>query len=183
MQGHAGHEGHGGGHANFRGGVAVDHVANGFDPHEIVRDFDWGTTSRLPNGRTLREWKLSAVDKEIEVMPGVKFAAWTYNGRIPGPTLRAREGDRLRITFANGSEHPHTIHFHGIHPAEQDGVPGLGAGEIARAPAPSTSSTRSPPACTCTTATSGRWPSTSRRGSTARSSSTPPAAARTRTRW
>ena len=44
MQGHAGHAGHGGGHANFRGGVAVDHAANGFDPHEILRDFDWGTT-------------------------------------------------------------------------------------------------------------------------------------------
>ena len=63
-------------------------------------------------------------------MPGVKFAAWTYNGRIPGPTLRAREGERLRIRFANGSEHPHTIHFHGIHPASMDGVPGLGAGQI-----------------------------------------------------
>ena len=56
--------------------------------------------------------------------------AWTYNGRIPGPTLRAREGERLRITFVNGSAHPHTIHFHGIHPAEMDGVPGLGAGQI-----------------------------------------------------
>ena len=64
-------------------------------------------------------------------MPGVRFAAWTYNGRIPGPTLRCREGDRLRITFTNASAHPHTIHFHGIHPAEMDGVPGVGAGEIA----------------------------------------------------
>ena len=34
-----------GGHANFRGNVAVDHARNGFDPHEIVRDFDWGTTT------------------------------------------------------------------------------------------------------------------------------------------
>ena len=117
MQGQ-GHAGHDGGHANFRGGVAVDHVANGFDPHEIVRDFDWGTTTARPNGRVVREWELDAVDKEIEIMPGVKFAAWTYNGRIPGPTLRGREGERLRITFANGSAHPHTIHFHGIHPAD-----------------------------------------------------------------
>ena len=54
----------------------------------------------------------------------MKFAAWTYNGRVPGPTLRCREGDRLRITFVNGSAHPHTIHFHGIHPAAMDGVPG-----------------------------------------------------------
>ena len=60
----------------------------------------------------------------------MRFAAWTYNGRIPGPTLRCREGERLRITFVNGSEHPHTIHFHGIHPSEMDGVPGLGAGQI-----------------------------------------------------
>ena len=84
----------------------------------------------MASGRVLREWELVAVDKEIEVLPGVKFAAWTYNGRIPGPTLRCREGDRLRITFANGSSHPHTMHFHGIHPAEMDGVPGLGDGEI-----------------------------------------------------
>ena len=79
----------------------------------------------------MREWELYASDREVEVAPGVKFAAWTYNDRIPGPTLRAREGELLRISFINASTHPHTIHFHGIHPAEQDGVPGLGAGELA----------------------------------------------------
>lgn len=120
----------GGGHADFRDGRTVDHRANGFDPHEILRDFDWGKTTRLPNGRVLREWELAAIDKEIEVAPGVRFPAWTYNGRIPGPTLRCREGERLRIRFANGSAHPHTIHFHGIHTAEMDGVPGVGAGTI-----------------------------------------------------
>jgi FtsP/CotA-like multicopper oxidase with cupredoxin domain len=61
----------------------------------------------------------------------VKFPAWVYNGRVPGPALRAREGERLRVRFANGSAHPHTIHFHGIHPAAMDGVPGIGPGTIA----------------------------------------------------
>jgi FtsP/CotA-like multicopper oxidase with cupredoxin domain len=126
---HAGH-GAGSGHAAFRDGRTVDHAANGFDPHEILRDFDWGTTRRLPTGRVLREWEIVALDKEIEVAPGVKFPAWTFNGRVPGPTIRAREGDRIRVTLVNGSTHPHTIHFHGIHPAEMDGVPGVGAGEI-----------------------------------------------------
>jgi FtsP/CotA-like multicopper oxidase with cupredoxin domain len=125
--GHEGHAGHSNGHANFRGGAAV---SNRFDPHEILRDFDWGKTTRLPNGRTLREWEIVAADMEVEVAPGVKFPAWTYNNRIPGPTLRAREGDRMRVTFINGSEHPHTIHWHGIHPANMDGVPGIGAGQI-----------------------------------------------------
>ncbi|HYF27100.1 MAG TPA: multicopper oxidase domain-containing protein [Baekduia sp.] len=120
--------GHSGGHASFRG--TVDHRANGFDPHEILRDFDWGRTRRLPGGRVLREWDVVAAEQDIEVAPGVTFAAWTYNGRVPGPTLRAREGDRLRINFVNGSRHPHTIHFHGIHPADMDGVAGAGAGEI-----------------------------------------------------
>src|SRR5918992_1125526 len=83
------------GHADFRDGRTVDHRANGFDPHEILRDFDWGRTRRLPGGRVVREWTLHALDREIEVAPGVRFAAWTYNGRIPGPTLRCRDGERL----------------------------------------------------------------------------------------
>ena len=116
-----------GGHAGFRGG-AVDHRANGFDPHLLLRDFDYGKVSRLPGGRTLREWTIAAAEQEIEVAPGVRFTAWAYNGRIPGPTLRATEGDRLRITFVNGSAHPHTIHFHGIHRAAMDGITEIAPG-------------------------------------------------------
>src|SRR5688572_26255123 len=67
------HAGHDGGHANFRDGLTVDHAANGFDPHAILRDFDWGTTHRLASGRVVREWELVALDKEIEVAPGVRF--------------------------------------------------------------------------------------------------------------
>jgi FtsP/CotA-like multicopper oxidase with cupredoxin domain len=118
---------HGSSHSGFaHGNTTVDPKVNGFDPSAILRDFDWGTTRRLAGGRTLREWRLVAYDKEIEIVPGVKFSAWTYNGRVPGPTLRAREGDLLRIHFVNAGTHPHTIHFHGIHPAAMDGAPGIG---------------------------------------------------------
>jgi FtsP/CotA-like multicopper oxidase with cupredoxin domain len=108
----------------------VDPRVNGFDPSELVRSFDEGRARRLASGRTVRQWEIVAADKEIEVAPGVRFAAWTYNGRVPGPTLRAREGERLRVRFVNGSRHPHTIHFHGIHTADHDGVPGVGRGLI-----------------------------------------------------
>jgi manganese oxidase len=117
-------------HAGFQAGGVVDHRANGFDPTELLRDFDHGRTTRLASGRVLREWTLVAGDKEIEVAPGVKFPAWTYNDRVPGPALRANEGERLRIRFANGSAHPHTVHFHGIHPAAMDGLPGMGLGVV-----------------------------------------------------
>jgi FtsP/CotA-like multicopper oxidase with cupredoxin domain len=119
---HAGHSGP----ASHLGTVGmVDPAANGFDPHAILRDFDEG----IVRGG-VREWELVADEKEIEVAPGVKYAAWAYNGRVPGPTLRAREGERLRIRFANAADHPHTIHFHGIHTARMDGVPDVGAGNI-----------------------------------------------------
>jgi manganese oxidase len=70
----------------------------------------------------VREYTLTAVDREIEVAQGVTFPAWTYNGTVPGPVIRATEGDLLRVEFVNGGSHPHTIHFHGIHPANMDGV-------------------------------------------------------------
>jgi FtsP/CotA-like multicopper oxidase with cupredoxin domain len=70
----------------------------------------------------LREYTLRAIDKEVEIAPGVFFPAWTYNGTIPGPVIRATEDDILRVHFENAGSHPHTIHFHGIHPANMDGV-------------------------------------------------------------
>jgi len=100
----------------------VDHARNGFNPTELLTDFDAGKISVLPNGQTLHEYTFAALDKAIEVVPGLEFAAWTYNGRIPGPTIRVREGDRVRIKFVNGSDHEHSIHFHGIHPGNMDGV-------------------------------------------------------------
>ena len=109
---------------------SVDHARNGFDPMQMLVEWDYGTVSTLPGGQRLREYSIVAVDKEIEIAPGIFFPAWTYNARVPGPSLRATEGDRLRIRFHNGGSHPHTMHFHGIHPAEMDGVTGVGAGEI-----------------------------------------------------
>lgn len=106
----------------------VDHAANGFDPHAILTDWDTGTRTTDAQGRTVRSFEVTAEDKEIEIAPGIMFPAWTYNGRVPGPTLRVTEGDLVRITFRNGGSMPHTMHFHGIHGASMDGVPG--AGEI-----------------------------------------------------
>lgn len=40
---------------------------------------------------------------------------------MPGPTLRAQAGDRVRVNFTNGGDHPHSVHFHGTHAAAADG--------------------------------------------------------------
>jgi FtsP/CotA-like multicopper oxidase with cupredoxin domain len=108
----------------------VDVERMGFDPSVLVRLFDYGEATTRADGRVVREWNIVAFDKEIEIAPGVFFPAWTYNGQVPGPTLRANEGDFLRVHFTNAGSHPHTMHFHGIHSAFQDGVAGIGRGQI-----------------------------------------------------
>jgi FtsP/CotA-like multicopper oxidase with cupredoxin domain len=120
-------------HATEIAQAATDHSSHGenstvgdvdtsrFDPSGFLRDFYWGE-ERREGGRVVREYELTAEGAEIEVAPGVAYPAWAYNGQVPGPTLRAREGDRLRVVFRNQDAHPHTIHFHGFHPANMDGV-------------------------------------------------------------
>lgn len=119
--------GHGASHGDGVFGTMgeVDHARNGFHPSDLLVDFNYGDRVYEENGRTVREYNLVAVDKEIEIAPGLFFPAWTYNGRIPGPTIRCTEGDLLRIHFVNAGSHPHTIHFHGIHAAVMDGIPAM----------------------------------------------------------
>src|SRR5574341_353660 len=96
-------------HSGMPGVVGeVDHEKNGFNPTDVLTDFDYGEVSTLPGGQTLREYRVSSVNKNVEIVPGIEFPAWTFNGRIPGPTIRCTEGDRIRIHFSNGSTHPHT---------------------------------------------------------------------------
>ncbi|OHD20686.1 MAG: copper oxidase [Spirochaetes bacterium GWB1_59_5] len=111
-------------HTTFMPGYSQDLGVDGigFDPMAILEDFDYGKVSTLLDGRTLREYWIVAEATTVEVAPGVYYEAWTYNGRVPGPTIRATEGDLVRIYFTNGMMHPHTMHFHGFHPAEMDGV-------------------------------------------------------------
>ena len=68
------------------------------------------------------EYTLIARDTTLQIAPGVRVDAWTYNGTIPGPTLTATEGDRVIVHFINKTPLPHTVHLHGDHPSEQDGV-------------------------------------------------------------
>src|SRR5262245_32420718 len=54
--------------------------------------------SKRPDGSLLREYEIYAVDREIEIAPGLFFPAWTYNGQVPGPTIRATRDSRTYIS-------------------------------------------------------------------------------------
>lgn len=94
-----------------------------FDPEKYLRTFNYGRISESENGQTIRDFTIIAEDNKIqEISPGVFYNVWTFNGTVPGPTIRATEGDLVRIHFINNGSKSHTMHFHGIHPAEMDGV-------------------------------------------------------------
>ncbi|MDR9402335.1 MAG: multicopper oxidase domain-containing protein [Halothece sp. Uz-M2-17] len=94
---------------------------NGVNPFTFLREFDYGTVKR-ENGRTVREFYLEATSGIIELNTVVSFRTWVYNDRVPGPTLRAKSGDRVRVIFNNQAGRFHSVHFHGIHPASEDGI-------------------------------------------------------------
>ena len=142
-------------------------------------------TRRLASGRTLREWELVAVDKEVEVAPGREVPGLDLQRPHPG----ARRCAPARASgCGSGSATAPSIRTRSTSTAStrpaMDGLPGRRARDHrARASRSPTSSTPSRSACTSTTATSRRWPSTSRAACTARSSSTRARAARRPTSW
>jgi len=61
-----------------------------------------------------------------ELAPGKTIKAMAYNGQVPGPEIRAREGEHLRVVLQNSLAEPTTIHWHGVDvPNAMDGVPGI----------------------------------------------------------
>ncbi len=70
------------------------------------------------------EVNLSADEARLSLVAGSTAHVFAYNGTVPGPTLEAREGDRVVIHFRNNLPVPTTVHWHGLHiPADQDGSP------------------------------------------------------------
>jgi FtsP/CotA-like multicopper oxidase with cupredoxin domain len=114
---HSGHDMHGMSHAAMIG----DEAPAPGGPHDLD-DLLYPIAAQPHRPGAVREYTLVAHDREVEIAPGIMFPAWTYNGSVPGPVIRATEGDLLRVHFVNAGSHPHTIHFHGIHPSDMDGV-------------------------------------------------------------
>lgn len=79
-----------------------------------------------PTDVRVEEFRLRAQPVEWEVEPGVPAPAWGYDGSVPGPEIRVREGDTVRVVLENALPDPTTIHWHGLPvPHAMDGVPDL----------------------------------------------------------
>jgi cytochrome c5 len=82
---------------------------------------------RYPEAKTHR-FEIRVEERLLTVAPGFKTKVWGFNGQVPGPLLRVREGDEVIVDFVNLSSAEHTIHWHGMHQEhswQSDGVPNV----------------------------------------------------------
>jgi nitrite reductase (NO-forming) len=85
--------------------------------------------------------RLDTMHKIVEIAPGVKFSAWTFGNQVPGPTVRARVGDRIRFSMTNRSDEPvpgvqvmaapmmHSMDFHAAMVSPQDKYRSIAPGQ------------------------------------------------------
>jgi nitrite reductase (NO-forming) len=85
--------------------------------------------------------RLDTMHRIVEIAPGVKFSAWTFGNQVPGPTLRARVGDRIKFSMTNRSDEPvpgvqvmaapmmHSMDFHAAMVSPQDKYRSIAPGQ------------------------------------------------------
>ncbi|CAM3689418.1 multicopper oxidase family protein [Tsukamurella ocularis] len=72
----------------------------------------------------VRRFDLAARAGSAEIVAGRRSATWGFNGDVLGPTLRARDGEKVAVTVRNGLAEATSVHWHGMHvPARADGGP------------------------------------------------------------
>jgi nitrite reductase (NO-forming) len=89
----------------------------------------------------VKEVRLDTTHKIIEIAPGVNFSAWTFGDQVPGPTVRARVGDRIKFSMTNRSDEPvpgvqliaapmmHSMDFHAAMVSPQDKYRSIAPGQ------------------------------------------------------
>lgn len=60
----------------------------------------------------VKEFRIPIEDADVEIAKGVTYKSWTFGGTVPGPVIRVREGDLVRIKLVNQASMPHSIDFH-----------------------------------------------------------------------
>ena len=101
---------------------------SGLDEPEasLLREFEDAYPTEAPRTVGARRFDLRAAPTEITAVGGRSLKVWAYNGTVPGPVLRVRLGEEVRVDLVNDLPQPTTIHWHGVRvPNAMDGVPGV----------------------------------------------------------
>ena len=93
-----------------RRGPSVERV----DFDRVVRNTTPAFDARVApaSDADVKEFRIPIKDATLEIAKGMTYQGWTFGGTVPGPVLRVRVGDQVRITVVNESPMPHSIDFH-----------------------------------------------------------------------
>jgi nitrite reductase (NO-forming) len=69
------------------------------------------------------------IEKDITVATGFVVHAWTFGGTVPGPTIRVKLGDTVRVHLRNEGQMPHSIDFHASQTAMDHQMVAINPGE------------------------------------------------------
>jgi len=89
--------------------------------------FDPVAPALLPG--TEHDIDLPIIEKDITVAPGFVVHAWTFGGTVPGPTIRVKLGDTVRVHLKNEGQMPHSIDFHASQTAMDHQMVAINPGE------------------------------------------------------
>lgn len=93
-----------------RGTVDVERIDFGITRTAVVPAHD-ATAPARSRART-KEFRIPMTHETIEIADGTTYEGWTFGGTVPGPALRVRQGDTVRITLVNESPMGHSIDLH-----------------------------------------------------------------------
>jgi nitrite reductase (NO-forming) len=109
------------------------HVATGATPIALVHRHERAGSepAALPpvaRGRVVHV-AITVEDRVLDIAPGVRYDAWTFNGRVPGPTIHVRVGQRVDVKFTNDGSMPHSLDFHSARVAPDRAYRDIAPGE------------------------------------------------------
>ena len=84
------------------------------DFDRVVRTTNPAYDARLveESDAEVKSFRIPIRNATIEIAKGVKYEGWTFGGTVPGPVIRVRVGDKVRVNVINESPMPHSIDFH-----------------------------------------------------------------------
>lgn len=110
----------------FQSAVAQPDSDNGALVKELEQEFKGVYRENLKPKGIVRHMELVADEAQWGIVPPYQTAVWAYNGTVPGPVIRVRLGETVKVKLTNRLTQPTTVHWHGVRvPNAMDGVPGV----------------------------------------------------------
>ncbi|PYP14042.1 MAG: nitrite reductase [Gemmatimonadetes bacterium] len=96
--------------ASFTGALRTERTDFGAAPRAADAVYD--ATVAPASAAPIKEFRIPIRDAKLEIAGGVTYNGWSFAGTVPGPVIRVREGDLVRILLVNEASMPHSIDFH-----------------------------------------------------------------------